>query len=233
MSKRQIEKLLMLNVPIIIINILIFSEGFFGLSMNGTTLEQSVIITDLIVSIGLVIYGNCRIFFHDVSMSQIDTKILKRSSDWINLLESYTNKGETSKFAIQAIDQIKDLDQRIKVLNSTLNQYFSEGEMTFNEFSSAIDNAKNMVYKNIEKIVNRINFLNSGAGSKVKNEKLKGMQSEVLDYIKGLIDINNEILLELYHLNYELCKLDSKDEIENADVLSNLRKLTSSVELYN
>ncbi len=233
MSKRQIERLLMLNVPIIIINILIFSEGFFGLSMNGTTLEQSVIITDLIVSIGLAIYGNYRIFFHNVSKTQIDTKTLKKSGDWINLLESYTNNEKASKFVFQAIDQIRDLDQRIKILNSTLTQYFSAGEMTFNEFSSAIDNARDMVYKNIEKTVNRINFLNSGVNSKAENEKLQSMQSEILDYIKGLIDTNSEILLELYNLNYELCKLDSRDEIENSDVLSNLRKVTQNVELYN
>ena len=110
MSKKQIENMLKLNIPIIIILVVAFSEGLIGLKITSPNiLEAAISVTILIVSVGVLIYGNYKILFKKIDNTLIDSTKLKRPKDWIEILEYYTSQKETSKYTNLCIEQIEAL----------------------------------------------------------------------------------------------------------------------------
>lgn len=236
MSKKQIENMLKLNIPIIVINVVVFSEGILGLKITSPNiLEAAIAVTILIVSVGLLVYGNYKILFKKIDNSLIDSNKLKRPKDWIEVLEYYTNQKETSKYTNLCIEQIEALEKRLEQLDITLKNHFSAGDLTYSEFSGVIDKSKDVFINNLKKILTHVNLISTQLERKLSFEsqtsKEEKLQKNLL-YIKNLTDNNEEILSELYNLNFELGKLNSSDDAENLETLEALKKLINNVDLY-
>lgn len=236
MSKKQIENILKLNIPIIVINVIVFSEGLLGLKITSPNIfESSISLTILIVSIGLLIYGNYKILFKKIDNSLIDYNKLKRPKDWIEVLEYYTNQKETSKYTNLCIEQIGVLEKRLEQLDITLKHHFAAGDFTYAEFSGVIEKSKDVFLNNLDKLITHVNLISTQLERKLSFEsqasKKEKLQENLL-YIKDLTDNNEEILSSLYTLNFELGKLNSSDDAENLETLQALKKLIHTVELY-
>lgn len=228
MSKKQIQNLLKLNIPIVVINIILFSKGLVGLNVfSENFFIAGISISVIAVSIFLAIYGNYKILFKKIDT--IDRSKLKTPKDWIEYFEDYTDKRLTSKYTNNCIEQIKMFEIRYDQLYNTLKMYFSPGDLTFSEFSSVIEETKKVFFNNYERVSVNINLVNTQFSSRHKDdEKLQ----ENFDYIKDLIAQNDELLSNLYNLNFELGKLSLNDS-ESKEVLENLKKLISNTKLYN
>lgn len=236
MSKKQIENMLKLNIPIIVIDVIVFSDGLLGLKITSPNiLEAAIALTILIVSIGLLIYGNYKILFKKIDNSLIDSSKLKRPKDWIEVLEYYTNQHETAKYTNLCIEQIEVLEKRLEQLDNTLKRHFSPGDLTYAEYSSVIEKSKDVFLNNLEKLLTHVNLISTQLGRKLSFESQSSKEEKLqqnLSYIKAITDNNEEILNELYNLNFELGKLDSSDDAENLETLEALKKLIHNVELY-
>lgn len=236
MSKKQIENMLKLNIPIIVIDVIVFSDGLLGLKITSPNiLEAAIALTILIVSIGLLIYGNYKILFKKIDNSLIDSSKLKRPKDWIEVLEYYTNQRETAKYTNLCIEQIEVLEKRLEQLDNTLKRHFSPGDLTYAEFCGVIEKSKDVFLNNLEKLLTHVNLISTQLGRKLSFESQSSKEEKLqqnLSYIKAITDNNEEILNELYNLNFELGKLDSLDDAENLETLEALKKLIHNVELY-
>jgi hypothetical protein len=236
MSKKQLEHMLKLNISIIVILVLLFSEGFIGLKVTSTnTFEASIAITTMIVSLGILIYGNYKILFKKIDNNLINSNKLKRPKDWIEVLEYYTNQKETSMYTNLCIEQIGVLEKTLEQLDITLKHNFSIGDLTYAEFTRVIEKSKNVFLTNIEKLITHVNLISTQLQRKLSLEsqesKKQKLQNNLL-YIKSLTDNNEELLSELYNLNFELGKLNSSSDAENLETLEALKKLIDNVELY-
>lgn len=227
MSKKQIQSLLKLNIPIVVVNIILFSKGLVGLNIfSENFFIAGISISVIAVSIFLVIYGNYKILFK--KLNTIDSSKLKTPKDWIDYFEDYTDKHLTSKYTNDCIEQIKMFEIRYDHLYCTLKMYFSPGDLTFSEFSSVIEEAKKIFFNNYEIISIQVNLVNTQFYPRHKDdEKLQ----ENFEHIKDLIAQNDEILSNLYDLNFELGRISINDT-ESKEVLENLNKLISNTKLY-
>ena len=61
MSKKQIIKLLCLNLGIALLNVILFSAGFVGLNFSGDALTTALGVTVIVMSIVTFFYGNCKV----------------------------------------------------------------------------------------------------------------------------------------------------------------------------
>lgn len=236
MSKKQIENILKLNIPIIIINVIVFSDGLLGLKLTSLNiLEVSIALTILIISVGLIVYGNYKILFKKIDSTLIDSNKLKQPKDWIDIFEYYTNQKLTVNYTKLCIEQIEVIEKRLDQLDITLNNLFSQGDITYAEFSGVIENSKEIFINNLKKILTHLNLISTQIERKFTFESQTSRDEKImqnLSYIKTLTDNNEEILSELYNLNFELGKLNSSDDAENLEILETLKKLVDNVQLY-
>ena len=157
MSKKQIIKLLCLNLGIALLNVILFSAGFVGLNFSGNAFTTALGVTVIVMSIVAFLYGNYTILFKQPSIQLFkNTGELVDDKDYIDALEERREKKVFDEEISNAIDQVYRLQDKDKALDSILAQYFSPQEMTYTKFQSVIDSVQALFYNNLKKMINRM-----------------------------------------------------------------------------
>lgn len=144
------------------------------------------------------------------------------------------------------------MQDKDKALDSILAQYFSPQEMTYTKFQTVIDSVQALFYNNLKKMINRmiifdykdytklINKLKNApasdgitVASKSTGAQLK-IYNEHIDYVKGLVEMNESILVKLDSLLLEISKLDDIDEagLEELTAIQEINDLISQTKYY-
>lgn len=248
MSKKQIIKLICLNLGIVLLNIILFSAGFVGLNLNGAAVTTALGVTVIVMSLLAFFYGNYTILFKQPSIQLFKSTELVESKDYIGALEERREKRVFDSEIANAIDQVYRLQDKDKALDSILSQYFSPQEMTYTKFQSVIDSVQALFYNNLKKMINRMIIFDykdytklmnklgnaSVAGtSKSASTQLK-IYNEHIDYVKGLVEMNESILVKLDSLLLEISKLDDIDEagLEELAAIQEINDLISQTKYY-
>ena len=248
MSKKQIIKLLCLNLGIVLLNIILFSAGFVGLNFSGAAVTTALGVTVIVMSLLAFFYGNYTILFKQPSIQLFKSTELVESKDYIGALEERREKRVFDSEISNAIDQVYRLQDKDKALDSILSQYFSPQEMTYTKFQSVIDSVQALFYNNLKKMINRMIIFDykdytklmnklgnaSVAGtSKSASTQLK-IYNEQIDYVKGLVEMNESILVKLDSLLLEISKLDDIDEagLEELAAIQEINDLISQTKYY-
>ncbi len=248
MSKKQIIKLLCLNLGIVLLNIILFSAGFVGLNFSGAAVTTALGVTVIVMSLLAFFYGNYTILFKQPSIQLFKSTELVESKDYIGALEERREKRVFDSEISNAIDQVYRLQDKDKALDSILSQYFSPQEMTYTKFQSVIDSVQALFYNNLKKMINRMIIFDykdytklmnklgnaSVAGtSKSASTQLK-IYNEHIDYVKGLVEMNESILVKLDSLLLEISKLDDIDEagLEELAAIQEINDLISQTKYY-
>lgn len=248
MSKKQIIKLICLNLGIVLLNIILFSAGFVGLNFSGAAVTTALGVTVIVMSLLAFFYGNYTILFKQPSIQLFKSTELVESKDYIGALEERREKRVFDSEISNAIDQVYRLQDKDKALDSILSQYFSPQEMTYTKFQSVIDSVQALFYNNLKKMINRMIIFDykdytklmnklgnaSVAGtSKSASTQLK-IYNEHIDYVKGLVEMNESILVKLDSLLLEISKLDDIDEagLEELAAIQEINDLISQTKYY-
>ena len=252
MSKKQIIKLLCLNLGIALLNVILFSAGFVGLNFSGDALTTALGVTVIVMSIVTFFYGNYTILFKQTSIQLFKNAELVDDKDYIGALEERREKKVFDEEISNAIDQVYRLQDKDKALDSILAQYFSPQEMTYTKFQTVIDSVQALFYNNLKKMINRmiifdykdytklINKLKNApasdgitVASKSTGAQLK-IYNEHIDYVKGLVEMNESILVKLDSLLLEISKLDDIDEagLEELTAIQEINDLISQTKYY-
>ena len=192
MNKKQIIRLLCLNLGIIAWNVLLFSPGLIGLSMGAGALFAALGVTDIVMSLIGFAWGNYSLLFAP------------------------------------------------------------KGEMKFTKFQSTVDSVQDLFYGNLKKMLKRIIIFDYNDYLKVL-EKLNNapitdgvkvapkshadqlkIYNEHIDYVHGIIEMNDSMLVKMDSLLLEISKLDDIDVkgLENIAAIREINELISQTKFY-
>ena len=251
-------KLLFLNVSIIVLNIVVFSQGLLGIHISKNLFSTIIGVTTIVLSVIAFIWGNISILFSKKRMSVIRNGKNNESSDFdraladnISALSKQWNKKTFRENINKTMEQYGKMKTRNKAVDTVLLQHFKPTEMSYSRFRNIIDSVNELFNGNVEKILNRIEVFDESDYRviiyKIKNggDNLPEQEKQVLydklniclehiNYVKELVEANETIVLKMDKLLLELSKLSAVDEsdIENMSAIQDINALIDQTKFY-
>ena len=245
----------MLNLGIALLNVVMFSKGLVGLSFAGGAFSAALAATTIVMSLIGFGYGNYTLLFSEPEAQPV--KLFKNSEltgprEYIEALEKARGRDVFDTEIETAVEQIYRMEDKDKALDSILEQFFVPQEMTFTRFQNAIDSVKLLFYNNVKKMLNRMMIFdykdykklmtkisNSrtvggvGVSSKSVGDQLK-IYNEHISYVKGLVEMNENVLVKLDGLLLEISKLDdlNEEELEHIAAIQEINDLIAQTRYY-
>lgn len=238
MNSRKALKLIYLNSGIALTSIVAFSPGLWGLEIGGDTLDTSIGITVIVMSLVIFIYGNYSLFALPDNQI-ILSKELKTVENYIGALKELRFKKTLGPKIDLLLEQIDRISNKAHTIISILQQKFTPAELSFKKFEVTIRKAEAVFYLNLRSILNKMSAFDEQEyvlmtknqqvfSSKIRNEKL-AIYNDYLRFFNSAIEENEEILLKFDKLLLELSNLST---IESGDIeqMVEMRELTSLIE---
>jgi hypothetical protein len=242
----KIIKILGLNIGIAIVDIIIFSQGFLGIEIvGGSTFDTAFGSTIILMSIIVLVFGNYKLIIEKEKI--IQTSEIKTAEDCINALKQNYDKRIFEKDITNILEQIEMFKKKRQTIKEVLLQKFVITEMSYSKFDGVISDIENVFYLNIKSIINKLNAFDEedysrirkiGAEKKFSKEFIQmkmHIYDEYISFIKKAIENDEQIILKLDEILFELSKLNSlKDgELENMNAMKEIDDLINKVKLYN
>ena len=252
--KHRWLKVLLLNIGIALLNVIMFSKGLVGLTFGTSAIATALGVTVLVMSAVAFGYGNYTLIFKEPNNP---IPLLKGSEtmqpmDYVKALEDTKGKGVFEEEITTAVEQIYRMLDKDKALDTILEQFFTPQEMTYTRFQNAINSVQALFYNNVKKMINRMLIFdykdykkltekirstgganNIGVYSKSVDAQIK-IYSEHIEYVRALVDTNENILIKLDGLLLEISKLDDLDEegLENIAAVKEINALIEQTRFY-
>ncbi|MDR1629481.1 MAG: hypothetical protein LBS36_04615 [Oscillospiraceae bacterium] len=243
MTPKKKKLLILLNSAIVLINIALFSNALFGFSLfNGTPLSLSIAWTVVIASVFAFIKGNSLLFKREET--HLLTQSIHSLNDCIHVFQEAMNNGDVfDESMLRNIEQIKRFTRKHATIKDILLQKFSKDELSFQKFSSVLDDVENVIYMNMRSILNKISafdedeYLRLTRGEFASNELTKEKQSifnEYIEFVDNATRTNEEILLKLDKMLLEISRYNSIDggDIKKLPAILEMDELIKNANLY-
>ncbi len=253
-------KLLFLNVFIIVLNIVVFSQGLLGIHIGKNVFSTIIGVTAIVFSVIAFIWGNISILFSNKRTSVINNRKNNKDdvsdsgkalAENISALSKQWNKKTFRESINKTMEQYGKMKTRNKAVDTVLLQHFKPTEMSYSRFRNIIDSVNELFNGNVEKILNRIEVFDESDYRviiyKIKNggDNLPEQEKQVLydklniylehiNYVKELVEANETIVLKMDKLLLELSKLSAVDEsnIENMSAIQDINDLIDQTKFY-
>ena len=253
-------KLLFLNVFIIVLNIVVFSQGLLGIHIGKNVFSMIIGVTAIVFSVIAFIWGNISILFSNKRTSVINNRKNNKDdvsdsgkalAENISALSKQWNKKTFRESINKTMEQYGKMKTRNKAVDTVLLQHFKPTEMSYSRFRNIIDSVNELFNGNVEKILNRIEVFDESDYRviiyKIKNggDNLPEQEKQVLydklniylehiNYVKELVEANETIVLKMDKLLLELSKLSAVDEsnIENMSAIQDINDLIDQTKFY-
>ncbi len=239
MERKELIKLLGLNLGIAAANIIAFSPGLGGLELVGplaTPLAIASGITIIFLSGAGLIYGNYKLFTGPEKV--IPAHKPMTVEDYIEALNLHKGLKTFEETVDLLLDQIERLQKKNKIIRGILLQIFSASEISYKKFDAVIADVEKIFFMNIRSILNKLdafdeedyNFIRkkyeSGAFSQQFMEEKFKVYDEYITFVKAATEDNEQILLKLDKLLLEISGLNCIESDQ-------LEKLPGMVEIDN
>ncbi len=246
MNRNRLLTLLLLNVTILVLNVVVFSNAVLGLSLvAGNVMTRAVAFTVLFMSIALFLYVNYKFLF---GRSKTPERVAKDEIDTldkgIDAIRRYMSSPTFAEYVSRIIKQAERLRKRNSAIDHMLTEKFSTDGLSYGRFKRTIDDIERVMCVNIKSILNRIEPFDEDEyreiihgrtklSMKVAKEKLH-IYEEYIEYVRSSVEDNDEILLKLDKLLSEISKLNSlsKGELENMQELQEIDALINDSRWY-
>lgn len=241
MTKKQITQLSALVIVSILLNVVLYSNGFLGLRFSSTNpLLTAVLVTEILGNILLFIYMTYNIINKPQVTQLYDTKKLATEKDYYDALEDCKVKKTFEDDIELSQKQIGRMNEKYNTINVILLEHFSDGGMTYEKFMGSVEQVKNLFFHNLKKMINRISIFNendykellkSPRGNDVNIEIYK----EHISYVKEIVANNNLLLAKLDTLILEISKLNDgeEDKLANMQIMQEIDELINKTKLYS
>ena len=246
MDRKKIAKLAGLNLGIAGVNTVVFSPGLLGLSLGGSAFGAAVAVTTLVMSALAFGYGNYTLLLREEKMvSQV--KDLSSREDYVAALHQHSGKKAFAAAIDIILQQIQQLDHKTKIIDDILLQNFDREEMSYVKFHQTILAVEKVFYLNVRSILNRFNSFDEKDYRRMTAKHLQKKFSPefirsnmdvyqcYIDYVLKSTEENEEIILKLDKILFELSKLDSLDsgDISKMSAIQEIDRLIQETKLYN
>lgn len=253
--KHRAWKLIGLNLGIALLNVILFSKGLVGLSFSESALKTALAVTTVVMSLIAFGYGNYTLLFSEKPEPTV--QLLRGTEftspqDYIDALQEKRGKGVFDEDIHTAVEQINRMLDKDRALDSILEQFFTPQEITFTRFQSAINAVQAIFYNNVKKMLNRMIIFDykdyqkllekvrssharetGGVVSRPVDTQMR-IYNEHITYVRGLVSMNEEILIKMDALLLEISKLDDLDEkgLENMAAVQEINDLIEQTKYY-
>lgn len=169
---------------------------------------------------------------------------IKRKNKYLEVLnESAENPVFRSEIDVTK-EHIEQIQTRLQKLNDILTSHFKPQEMTYKRFKGIIEDTATRFYANVKTMVKRINIFdtkdyfrisdgNVNMSVSAKRERLK-IYTEHINYVKKIVEANENIISKLDMLLLEIAKLDdfSEEALNNNAAINELNDLINQTKFY-
>ncbi|MDD1749865.1 MAG: hypothetical protein LUO89_08315 [Methanothrix sp.] len=220
MDRKELNKLLGLNLGIAAANIIIFSPAFIGLTLIGASAFETALGSTVIFLSGVgLTYGNYRLLSGQENLTQ--TNKIMTLTDYVEALNVHRGLKTFEKTVDILLDQIGRLQKKNKTIRDILLQIFCASEMSYQKFDFVIAEVEKIFFMNIRSILNKLNAFDeedyeivrknhdAGAFSQQFMEDKFKVYYEYIAFVNAATEDNEQILLKLDKLLLEISGLNS------------------------
>lgn len=221
MERKELIRLLSLNLGIAAADIIAFSPKLIGLVLFGPDrFETALGVTIIFLSgVGLT-YGNYMIIKPDTEIPAPpeDPWTVER---YIKELNNIRRLKTFEKDIDLLLSQIERLKKKTKTIRDNLLQKFSATEMTYKRLDADISKVEETFFMNIRSIISRLDAFDeedykslreryeAGAISKQTMEEKFKVYEGFITFVRAATEYNEQILLMLDKLLVEIIRLNS------------------------
>ena len=235
-------KLALLNLGVAFTSVICYSPGLLNLRPS----DPGVIRPGMSIFMALVIlfaffYGN-----HELLSEPKRSRVSKDSVSDIKkagmLLKSYFTSRPLGDTARVANDQLRRMTNLFENTENIIGEKFEKGSMSWSKYDAIVKSAEKSAVSNVVAMANRMQIFGEREYEKLTRykddqipddiqEKQLQLYEENLQKIKDAIALNEELLLKIETLMFEL---SSENDVEEHDeILEEIEKLTKEVKLYS
>lgn len=241
MTKKQITHLSILVIVSIVLNIVLYSNGFLGLRFSADKpLLTAFLVTEILGNILIFIFMTYNIINKPQVTQLYDNKKLVTEKDYYDALESCKIKRTFDDEIELSEKQISRMNEKYNTINVILLEHFSNGGMTYEKFMGSVEQVKNLFFHNLKKMINRISIFNENDYREMLKEPNENsvnieIYKEHINYVKELIANNNLLLAKLDTLILEISKLNDgeEDKLANMQIMQEIDELINKTKLYS
>ena len=164
--------------------------------------------------------------------------------DCVGIFEEAMQNGDVfDKNIIKNLSQLKRFKRKIKTIREILLQKFSPQELTYQKFDSVLKEVENILYLNMRSILNKIAafdveeyeaFQKRGFPKNEVSEEKMQIYNEYLDFVKNATATNEDILLKLDKMLFEVSRYNSLEngEVKELPALAEMDEIIKNANLY-
>lgn len=258
MRSNKVVKLIGLNLSIIIGNIVLFSDGFFGIHiLGGSAFQTAFGITAVLMSIMIFAVGNFSII-NRRRIVEVKPIAIRSAQECITALKRQYHKQSFSKDIDMIVDQTTRFSHKRERIEELIVQKFSTQGLSYSKFESVLNEFEQLYYMNVQSILNRINVFDEADYIRMKKyskqerllkesynsfsrkfskeflEEKMSVYGEYFSFVNNAIEDNEQMLLKLDQLNLELSKFTSLEEgeLEQTIAMKEIDDLIGKTKLY-
>ena len=164
--------------------------------------------------------------------------------DCVKVFEEAMQNGDVfDENIVKNLSQVKRFKRKTKTIREIILQKFSPQELAYQKFDKVLIEVENILYLNMRSILNKIaafdveeyeSLQKKGfPKNEVSDEKMQ-IYNEYLDFVKNATATNEEILLKLDKMLFEVSRYNSLDsgDINNLPALAAMDELIKNANLY-
>ncbi|MEN8907260.1 MAG: hypothetical protein ABF289_14990 [Clostridiales bacterium] len=241
MTYKKILKLVGLNLGISSYNIILFSPAFIGIELGASALLTAFGGSSIFLSTAFFVYGNYKVLIKEEDQELLP---LVTDEDYKYLLEQNIQKTTFKKDIDIVLNQIDRMKNKKKTILDVLLEKFSQTELSYIKFESAILEVEKVFFSNVKSIINKLSiFDESEFEILIENKKnfsenfMKSktdLYNKYKNFLKKSVEDNEEIILKLDKLLLEISRLNTLEsiEIDNLSAIKEIDKLSNQIKYY-
>ena len=243
MSPKKIRQLIILNAAIVLVNIALFSRALLGLALfSGTAITISLAWTAIVSSALAFFKGNSMILEHKETRMLLQG--IRSLNDCVPVFQEALHKGDVfDENILRNLEQIKRFKRKHDTINDILLQKFSANEMSYQKFSSVLQDVESVIYTNMRSILNKISAFDieeyeamqkrGFQSSEVSQEKME-IYNEYISFVNNATRTNEDILLKLDKMLLEISRYNSLDDgdVQKLPAIVEMDELIKNANLY-
>lgn len=219
MERKELIKLLALNLGIAAANIIVFSPVLGGIDLIGVSaLEKAFGSAIIFLSGAGLIYGNYKL---QTGPEKVTPPKKMTVEDYIEELNAHRGLKTFEETVDLLLDQIERLQKKNKIIRGILLQIFCASEMSYKKFDAVIAEVEKIFFMNIRSILNKLNAFDEADYDFIRDKREDGdfsqqfveekikVYDEYITFVKAAIEDNEQILLKLDKLLLEISGLNS------------------------
>ncbi len=234
-------KILLLNLGIVVTAVVTYSEGLLGLRPTDPSLLKAGL--SILIGLGLgagLVGGNYKLLRGPRPVKNVQ---LESASQIESTLKSFTGSRYFGELARTGLDQYQRLRLSSSRAETAIHLKFQKGSMTASRYLGAVAAAENAMLDNMKTMALRLSVFSDDEYERLLNYRYDDIPDDIqeqqlalydksLSFIRGSVAVNENLILKLDTLAFDMSDAAAKDTGETDALLEEITALTNELKYY-